>query len=147
MKKIIEKRKLTQRHWVGDGFPVSTAFDYTDDPALYSPFLLLDYAEPTEFAPSPHPRGVGAHPHRGIETVTVVYSGEVAHRDSAGNAGVIQEGDVQWMTAGGGVLHEEFHGENFMRKGGVFEVAQLWVNLPKKDKDENGLKKKQKTYV
>ena len=116
--------------WVGDGFPVSTLFSPQTPESGFSPFLLLDYAGPAEFAPSAEPRGVGAHPHRGFETVTIVYQGELHHRDSAGNSGTIGPGDVQWMTAGAGLLHEEKHSEAFTRRGGVLEVAQLWVNLP-----------------
>jgi redox-sensitive bicupin YhaK (pirin superfamily) len=105
------------------------------DPSEHtSPFLLLDYAEPHEFAPSDKPRGVGEHPHRGFETVTIAYQGEIDHRDSAGNAGSIGAGDVQWMTAASGVVHEEVHGANFTRNGGTFEMIQLWVNLPKDQK-------------
>jgi redox-sensitive bicupin YhaK (pirin superfamily) len=99
-----------------------------------SPFLMLDFAGPSEFAPARTPRGVGSHPHRGFETVTIVYSGEVDHRDSAGNGGSIGPGDVQWMTAGAGVMHEEFHSEAFTRRGGLLTMAQLWVNLPARDK-------------
>jgi redox-sensitive bicupin YhaK (pirin superfamily) len=119
-------------HWVGDGFPVRTLFAY-DDPELMaqlSPFLLLDYAGPAEFPPSTVPRGVGPHPHRGFETVTVVFEGDLEHRDSAGNHGRIGQGDVQWMTAGGGVLHEEKHSREFAARGGRLEMIQLWVNLP-----------------
>ncbi len=115
-------------HWVGDGFPVRTLFSYRD--AGVDPFLLLDYAGPHEFAPSADRRGVGEHPHKGFETVTIVYQGELEHRDSAGNRGKIGPGDVQWMTAASGIVHEEFHGEQFTRGGGLFEVVQLWVNLP-----------------
>lgn len=121
-------------HWVGDGFPVRSLFSYRDHGKLLSPFLLLDYAGPTDFAPAAQPRGVGQHPHRGFETVTIVYHGEVAHRDSTGQGGVIGPGDVQWMTAGSGILHEEFHSEAFTRSGGRLEMVQLWVNLPAKDK-------------
>ncbi|MDP9083561.1 MAG: pirin family protein [Pseudomonadota bacterium] len=121
-------------HWVGDGFPVRSLFSYDGLGQHLSPFLLLDYAAPTEFAPAMRPRGVGEHPHRGFETVTIVYQGEVAHRDSAGNAGVIGPGDVQWMTAASGILHEEFHSPTFTREGGALELAQLWVNLPAKHK-------------
>ena len=117
-------------HWVGDGFPVRSLFDYNRFGAQVSPFLLLDYAGPAVFEPAAHARGVGEHPHRGFETVTLVYQGEVAHRDSVGNSGVIGPGDVQWMTAAGGILHEEFHSPDFMRTGGTLEMAQLWVNLP-----------------
>jgi redox-sensitive bicupin YhaK (pirin superfamily) len=121
-------------HWVGDGFPVRTLFSYDRMAKLLSPFLLLDYAGPQQFAPTDKPRGVGEHPHRGFETVTIVYNGEVAHRDSAGNGGVVGPGDVQWMTAGSGVMHEEFHSEVFTHAGGLLKMAQLWVNLPAKDK-------------
>jgi len=121
-------------HWVGDGFPVRSLFSYDTLGQHLSPFLLLDYAGPATFAPSVRPRGVGEHPHRGFETVTIVYQGEVAHRDSVGNAGVIGPGDVQWMTAASGILHEEFHSPTFTRNGGELEMAQLWVNLPAKHK-------------
>ncbi len=121
-------------HWVGDGFPVRTLFSYDRLGKLVSPFLLLDYAGPSQFAPTDKPRGVGEHPHRGFETVTIVYSGEVSHRDSAGNGGTIGPGDVQWMTAGAGVMHEEFHSEAFTRSGGLMKMAQLWVNMPARDK-------------
>jgi redox-sensitive bicupin YhaK (pirin superfamily) len=117
-------------HWVGDGFPARTLFSYDRLGALVSPFLLLDYAGPMEFAPASAQRGVGEHPHRGFETVTLVYEGEVSHRDSAGSGGTIGPGDVQWMTAGSGVMHEEMHSVGFARSGGRFKVAQLWVNLP-----------------
>ena len=96
-------------HWVGDGFPVRSLFSYGDHGAQLSPFLLLDYAGPAQFPPAEQPRGVGVHPHRGFETVTIVYNGEVAHRDSTGAGGLIGPGDVQWMTAASGILHEEFH--------------------------------------
>jgi quercetin 2,3-dioxygenase len=121
-------------HWVGDGFPVRSLFTYDGLGRNLSPFLLLDYAGPAQFAPAARPRGVGEHPHRGFETVTIVYQGEVAHRDSAGNAGLIGPGDVQWMTAASGILHEEFHSPAFTRAGGALEMAQLWVNLPAKHK-------------
>ena len=121
-------------HWVGDGFPVRSLFSYERLGQHISPFLLLDYAGPAEFPPAPAPRGVGEHPHRGFETVTIVYSGEVAHRDSVGNGGVIGPGDVQWMTAAGGILHEEFHSPAFTKSGGALEMVQLWVNLPAKHK-------------
>jgi quercetin 2,3-dioxygenase len=119
------------RHWVGNGFPVSSMFSYDSAPSL-SPFLLLDYAAPADFRPSLEPRGVGEHPHRGFETVTVVYQGEVEHRDSTGNKGRIGPGDVQWMTAASGIVHEEMHGREFTAKGGTMEMVQLWVNLPAK---------------
>jgi len=119
---------------VGDGFPVRSLFTYDNLGQHLSPFLLLDYAGPAEFAPAARPRGVGEHPHRGFETVTIVYQGEVAHRDSVGNAGLIGPGDVQWMTAASGILHEEFHSPGFTRTGGALEMAQLWVNLPARHK-------------
>lgn len=134
MKKLSFIQSQDQRHWVGDGFPVRSIFSYNDLSAEMSPFLLLDYAGPTTFPPSSHRRGVGEHPHRGFETVTIVYSGEVEHRDSSGGGGIIGPGDVQWMTAAGGIVHEEFHGPNYAKQGGPFEMIQLWVNLPAKDK-------------
>jgi quercetin 2,3-dioxygenase len=121
-------------HWVGDGFPVRTLFSYDRMGKLLSPFLLLDYAGPQQFAPAATRRGVGEHPHRGFETVTIVYSGEVSHRDTTGNGGTIGPGDVQWMTAGAGVMHEEFHSPAFTATGGLLKMAQLWVNLPARDK-------------
>jgi redox-sensitive bicupin YhaK (pirin superfamily) len=117
-------------HWVGDGFPVRTVFLYEQRVQELSPFLLLDYAGPHRFGPAKRPRGVGPHPHRGFETVTIVYEGEVAHRDSTGQGGVVGPGDVQWMTAGAGIMHQEFHSPAFTRRGGTFRVVQLWVNLP-----------------
>ncbi|HSM80238.1 MAG TPA: pirin family protein [Nodosilinea sp.] len=122
------------RHWVGDGFPVRTLLAYNGLGHTISPFLLLDYAGPANFPPTAARRGVGEHPHRGFETVTIVYDGEVEHRDSAGGGGIIGPGDVQWMTAAAGLVHEEFHGPNFAQTGGPFEMVQLWVNLPAKDK-------------
>ena len=130
MKKLLDVRRAEGGHWVGDGFPVRTLFSYHDENGQTSPFLLLDHAGPHHFEPATQPRGVGRHPHRGFETVTIVYDGEVEHGDSAGNSGKIGPGDVQWMTAASGVVHEEFHSHAFTAKGGVFEVAQLWVNLP-----------------
>jgi quercetin 2,3-dioxygenase len=123
-----------EAHWVGDGFPVQTVFSYQDLGPELTPFLLLDHAGPTDFAPTEKERGVGWHPHRCFETVTVVYAGEVDHEDSAGNRGSIGPGDVQWMTAGSGILHKEVHGRDYARHGGRFEVLQLWVNLPAKSK-------------
>ncbi|WP_194756666.1 pirin family protein [Aliidiomarina indica] len=117
-------------HWVGNGFPVSTMFSYHQGAEAFSPFLLLDYAGPVEFGPAQIPRGVGTHPHRGFETVTIVYQGALEHRDSTGQGGVIRTGDVQWMTAGSGILHQEFHSEDFAKTGGTLEMVQLWVNLP-----------------
>jgi redox-sensitive bicupin YhaK (pirin superfamily) len=134
VKRVLGVRGTTDSHWVGDGFPVRTLFSYHDSPREISPFLLLDYAGPREFQPTSARRGVGEHPHRGFETVTIVYSGEVEHRDSSGGGGSIGPGDVQWMTAGSGLVHEEFHGREFARQGGRFEMVQLWVNLPAKDK-------------
>lgn len=125
-----------QMHWVGDGFPVSSVISPHATGASVSPFVLMDYAGPAKFGPSDTPRGVDTHPHRGFETVTVVYKGELEHRDSAGNKGCIGAGDVQWMTAASGVLHEEKHSAKFTREGGVLEMAQLWVNLPAKHKKD-----------
>ena len=128
-----------ESHWVGDGFFVKTLISHLDDnPDLnYShtdPFLLFDYGKPTTFSPNPdyklQPHGVGLHPHKGFETVTIAYSGEISHADSTGGRGDILEGDVQWMTAGRGILHEEFHSEAFGQRGGIFSMVQLWVNLP-----------------
>ena len=134
MKKVLATRSAPGRHWVGNGFPVHGMFDYGAGAAERSPFLLLDYAAPTRFEPTSTRRGVGQHPHRGFETVTIVYDGEVEHRDSTGQGGVIGPGDVQLMTAGAGILHEEFHSADYARRGGPFEMVQLWVNLPAKDK-------------
>lgn len=134
MKKILQTKKSTSSHWVGDGFPVRSIFSYMDLGKEISPFLLMDYAGPAIFPPTEEIKGVGQHPHRGFETVTIVYSGEVEHRDSSGGGGLITPGDVQWMTAASGLVHEEFHGREFAKKGGAFEMVQIWVNLPKKDK-------------
>lgn len=126
-------------HWVGDGFYVKTLFNHLDNDADFNhyhtdPFLLLDYGQPTNFAPNPNyktqPHGIGQHPHKGFETVTIAYAGEISHADSAGGYGVIQEGGVQWMTAGRGIKHEEFHSPDFSQRGGPFSMVQLWVNLP-----------------
>ncbi len=136
MKKLIAINRDADAHWVGNGFPVRTIFSFQTLGQCISPFLLLDYAGPAEFPPSEQPRGVGEHPHRGFETVTIVYQGELEHRDSAGNHGTIGRGDVQWMTAASGVIHEEWHERAFGRRGGVLEMVQLWVNLPAKDKME-----------
>lgn len=133
-KEILGRYGNDHGHWVGDGFPVRSLFSYHGLGQHISPFLLLDYAGPHYFAPTEEQRGVGQHPHRGFETVTIVYDGEVEHKDSAGNGGVIGPGDVQWMTAGGGILHEEYHSPGFARTGGPFRMVQLWVNLPAKDK-------------
>ena len=134
MKKILGVYSAPQQHWVGDGFPVRSMFSYNSHGQHLSPFLLLDYAGSMAFQPAARPRGVGQHPHRGFETVTIVYEGEVEHRDSTGAGGKIGPGDVQWMTAASGILHEEFHSHEFTRHGGTLEMVQLWVNLPASDK-------------
>jgi len=134
MKTILEVSSNPRGHWVGDGFPVRSLFSYSTHSKTLSPFLLLDFAGPAEFTPAATPRGVGQHPHRGFETVTIVYRGEVSHRDSTGQGGTIGPGDVQWMTAGAGILHEEFHSEAFTRAGGMLQMIQLWVNLPARHK-------------
>ena len=123
-------------HMVGDGFRVHSFFPggRLIDKKRMSPFFLMDYGALIEFGPSPEPRGVGVHPHAGFETVTIAYHGRIAHHDSAGNSGIIGEGDVQWMTAGSGLLHKEYHEQEFSRTGGPFQMVQLWVNLPAKDK-------------
>ena len=128
--------KSTTFHWVGNGFFVSTYFPSNKLPSeRVSPFVLMDYGPPKEFAATVHgKRGVGWHPHRGFETVTLAWEGAVAHRDNAGHAGIIGPGDVQWMTAAAGIFHEEYHEEEFTRRGGHMHMMQLWVNLPKKDK-------------
>lgn len=137
MRAVRQIYRANSRHWVGDGFWVQPLFSHMGEDRGPDPFLMLDYAAPYQFAPNEarSPRGVGQHPHKGFETVTIAYQGEVAHRDSSGGGGVIREGDVQWMTAGSGVIHEEFHSEDFSRRGGMFEMVQLWVNLPAKDKN------------
>ncbi len=129
MKKIRRVLRNIPQHWVGDGFPVRSLFSY-NDVNEFDPFLLLDYAGPHEFAPSEAKRGVGEHPHRGFETVTILYQGELEHRDSSGSHGSLGPGDVQWMTAASGIVHEEFHSEQFAKFGGTLEMVQLWVNLP-----------------
>ncbi|WP_392890531.1 pirin family protein [Pseudomonas migulae] len=134
MKNIIGIYTSPRTHWVGDGFPVRTLFSYDNLGKHISPFLLLDHAGPAEFTPTTERRGVGQHPHRGFETVTIVYKGELEHRDSTGSGGKIGPGDVQWMTAASGIIHEEFHSEGFAQRGGTLEMVQLWVNLPAKDK-------------
>ncbi|MCH5715984.1 pirin family protein [Niabella hibiscisoli] len=136
MKKSIERvfTRPEQVGMVGDGFRVYNFIPRGVTQQRLSPFLMLDFAAAFNFSPTDKPRGVDVHPHKGFETVTVAYKGSVAHNDSAGNSGVIHPGDVQWMTAGAGILHKEYHEENFAAKGGVFEMVQLWVNLPKKDK-------------
>ena len=135
MKKVVEVRAAPSGHWVGDGFPVRSIFSYNDlGREVLSPFLFLDYAGPAKFAPAQVARGVDEHPHRGFETVTISYQGGVEHRDSGGGGGRIGPGDVQWMTAASGVMHEEKHSRELTEQGGVFEMIQLWVNLPAKDK-------------
>lgn len=136
MKTVASVIRGKQSHWVGDGFHVKSLFSYASHGPMVSPFLLLDYAEPYEFPGDGKRRGVGGHPHRGFETVTIAFQGEVQHRDSHGGGGTIGPGDVQWMTAGAGLLHEEFHSEAFSRRGGLFEMVQLWVNLPARFKNE-----------
>jgi redox-sensitive bicupin YhaK (pirin superfamily) len=137
MKKSIERiiPRPVRPGMVGDGFRV---FNYIPGAGIpqkrISPFLMLDFNAAYDFGPSDHLRGVDVHPHKGFETVTIAYKGSVAHHDSAGNSGVINPGDVQWMTAGAGILHKEYHEEKFSKAGGPFEMVQLWVNLPKKDK-------------
>jgi redox-sensitive bicupin YhaK (pirin superfamily) len=137
MKKKIEKviPQPAAPGMVGDGFRV---FNYIPGASVpqqrVSPFLMLDFNAEVDFPPSEHLRGVDVHPHKGFETVTISYKGSVAHHDSAGNSGIIHPGDVQWMTAGGGILHKEYHEKEYARNGGPFEMVQLWVNLPKKDK-------------
>jgi len=123
-------------HWVGDGFFVSGFFNTIPDAQRkLSPFLLLDYGAPREFPPTANARqGVGPHPHRGFETVTIAFQGSVAHHDSTGRGGVIRPGDVQWMTAASGILHREYHEEAWARKGGTMQMAQIWVNLPRAHK-------------
>lgn len=137
MRNVKQIYRANSQHWVGDGFLVQPLFSHMADDRGTNPFLMLDYAAPYEFAPNEarSPRGVGQHPHKGFETVTIAYHGEVAHRDSSGGGGVIHAGDVQWMTAGSGIIHEEFHSENFSKTGGLFEMVQLWVNLPAKSKN------------
>ncbi len=134
MKNISSIHRGSEPHWVGDGFPVHTVFSYSETGKELTPFLLLDHAGPANFEPTDKERGVGWHPHRGFETVSIAFEGAVDHEDSAGNSGSIGPGDVQWMTAGAGVLHKETHGREFARRGGPFEMLQLWVNLPAKSK-------------
>ena len=133
-KKLLRIHRSSGMHWVGNGFPVRSVFDYNGLGRELSPFLLLDYAAPYSFPSGDEKRGVGGHPHKGFETVTVAYQGELEHRDSSGGGGKIGAGDVQWMTAGNGIVHEEFHSPDFTRKGGTLQMVQLWVNLRAKDK-------------
>lgn len=134
MKEVLGVYHPGSTHMVGDGFPVRNLFPSNDLDRVVDPFLMLDYAGPRHFDGTDHPRGVGEHPHRGFETVTIMYEGAVAHRDSAGNAGVIGPGDVQWMTAASGVVHEELHEAKWAKQGGRFHAIQLWVNLPQTHK-------------
>ncbi|MFV0295958.1 MAG: pirin family protein [Hyphomicrobiaceae bacterium] len=134
MRKIIGTYKAPRPHWVGDGFHVQSMISPQAHSNHLSPFIMLDYAAPKTFTPTKERRGVGQHPHKGFETVTIVYDGELEHRDSTGAGGTIGPGDVQWMTAANGILHEEFHSKAFAEKGGNMEMVQLWVNLPARDK-------------
>ena len=133
MKQIKYIRKAAPAHMVGDGFKVRTFISSAMWKDM-SPFLMLDYIEPTSYLPTDHPRGVDVHPHKGFETVSILWEGALAHEDSSGGKGKLFAGDVQWMTAGAGILHKEFHEEEFSKKGGLLHGAQLWVNLPAKDK-------------
>lgn len=130
-KQLLAIYPTAAQYWVGDGFPVRNSFPSNAILDKVDPFLMLDYAGPAEFQPATQRRGVREHPHRGFETVTLIYQGEVEHRDSAGNQGIIRPGDVQWMTAASGIVHEEMHSESFTRSGGIFQLVQLWVNLPR----------------
>jgi redox-sensitive bicupin YhaK (pirin superfamily) len=132
-RKVAKIKRNLSKHWLGDGFLVSNMFSHDCDHNI-SPFLLLDYVGPTDFSPTDNPRGIKLHPHRGFEIVTIVYEGEVEHRDTAGHFSKIGPGDVQWMTAARGILHEEMHSREFTQKGGKLEMVQLWVNLPAKHK-------------
>ncbi len=134
MRQILGIYSAPRQHWVGDGFPVRSMLSHHAQGQHISPFILLDYAGPAKFTPTSDRRGVGQHPHKGFETVTIVYEGEVEHRGSTGAGGVIGPGDVQWMTAASGIVHEEYHSPAFASTGGNFEMVQLWVNLPAKDK-------------
>lgn len=134
MRNILSIYSAPRQHWVGDGFPVRSLLSHSSQGGHISPFILLDYAGPTTFSPTSNRRGVGQHPHKGFETVTIVYEGEVEHRDSTGAGGIIGPGDVQWMTAASGIVHEEYHSPAFAEAGGNFEMVQLWVNLPAKHK-------------
>ena len=133
-KEIREILKAPPRHWVGNGFHVFPVFHNRAFTKELSPWLMFDYAAPKEFSPSYERRGVGQHPHRGFETITIAFNGEVEHGDSMGNRDVIGPGDVQWMTAARGIIHEEFQSTDFQQTGGVFEMCQLWLNLPAKHK-------------
>jgi redox-sensitive bicupin YhaK (pirin superfamily) len=134
VKKVVSVHRAPSPHWVGNGFHVRSLFSYDRNPQVLSPFLLLDYGAPEKFASTTERHGVGQHPHRGFETVTIAYQGGVEHGDSAGNHGIIGPGDVQWMTAASGIVHEEWIESGLTQRGGIVEMAQLWVNLPAKDK-------------
>lgn len=135
LRPIEDKYSIEKEHWVGSAFRVRNYFpDGKNLLQRFSPFALMDYNAPREFPPSKSPKGIGPHPHRGIETVTFAFQGAVEHHDNAGNHGIIYPGDVQWMTAGAGIMHKEYHELEFQKTGGIFHVIQLWINLPKKDK-------------
>lgn len=134
LKRVREVCRKPSAHWVGDGFNVWPVFANKAFTKAISPFLMFDYAAPKQFPASLSKRGVGMHPHRGFETITIAFQGEIEHGDSKGNRGVIGPGDVQWMTAGKGIVHEEFHSKKFSREGGTLEMCQLWLNLPAKSK-------------
>lgn len=135
VKKLKHYHHVSHKHWVGNGFYVNGLIRPSEElNSFLSPFILADYAAPKKFSASSTPRGVGEHPHRGFETVTIAYKGEIQHLDSSGGGGTIKEGDVQWMTAGKGIVHQEYHSKAFTNKGGEFEMLQLWVNLPKEHK-------------
>ncbi|MFA5523421.1 MAG: pirin family protein [Tissierellales bacterium] len=135
LRPIEEKYSIEKEHWVGSGFRVKNYFPEGKNLLQrFSPFALMDYNAPKEFPPSKSPKGIGPHPHRGIETVTFAFQGSVEHHDNAGNHGIIYPGDVQWMTAGAGIMHKEYHELEFQKTGGIFHMIQLWINLPKKDK-------------
>jgi redox-sensitive bicupin YhaK (pirin superfamily) len=134
MKKVVGIHRAPSPHWVGNGFHVRSLFSYDRNPQALSPFLLLDYGAPETFASTTGRHGVGQHPHRGFETVTIAYQGGVEHGDSAGNHGIIGPGDVQWMTAASGIVHEEWIESGLTQRGGTVEMAQLWINLPAKHK-------------
>ncbi len=135
LRPIEEKYTVEKEHWVGTAFRVRNYFPEGKNLLdRFSPFALMDYNVPMQFPPAKSPRGIGPHPHRGLETVTIAFQGNVEHHDNAGNHGIIYPGDVQWMTAGKGIMHKEYHEKEFNEKGGTFHVAQLWISLPKKDK-------------
>ncbi|TJX13886.1 pirin family protein [Tissierella creatinini] len=135
LRPIEDKYSIEKEHWVGTAFRVKNYFPEGKNLLdRFSPFALMDYNAPREFPPSKSARGIGPHPHRGIETVTLAFQGSVEHHDNAGHHGIIYPGDVQWMTAGKGIMHKEYHEKGFQKTGGIFHVVQLWISLPKKDK-------------